>query len=223
VSGIVSSSAVSIVGGVSVSGQPVTISGDHIFIESGAYLASGLYVVTGGSSGTYAASGVGVIINSGVGVIVQSGLEIIWRGVQVSGTVAVSGLVGVQSGEVHILSSQLIAKVSGEIVSVASGVYLSSGLVINISGETIILADAYIALTRAINILAKPLWYDQVTGTLRTQLLSGVVSVTGGSITATVATTIVNISGIVGFNPKDTWLNDEREIAWCLNVRQRIT
>jgi hypothetical protein len=56
---------------VSVSGQPVTISGDHVFVESGVYLASGIFVVA-----DIAESGMGVQVQSGLSVIVQSGVYV---------------------------------------------------------------------------------------------------------------------------------------------------
>jgi len=51
---------------VDISGDPVTISGDHVYVESGAYLASGLHVVA-----DIAESGIGVQIQSGAGVLIS--------------------------------------------------------------------------------------------------------------------------------------------------------
>ncbi|MHC4687798.1 MAG: hypothetical protein ACYTEW_26350, partial [Planctomycetota bacterium] len=83
-----------------------TLSGNTVYFEvHGLVDSSGNVVST--------ASPLPVEVVSGA-VVVNSGLEIIWRGGQVSGTVAISG--------------SLTASVSGETVTVASGVFFASGI-----------------------------------------------------------------------------------------------
>jgi len=126
------------------SGQHVQISGQHVFVESGVYIASGIYQASGVGvtvqSGLILLSGVinatwlsglrllsgGSILVSGQGVIVGtatlSGLRLIsGQSVTIaSGTyvnlVQASGLLAVQSGEIHVMSGAVtIYLVSSEI------------------------------------------------------------------------------------------------------------
>jgi hypothetical protein len=142
--------------------------------------------------------------------------------VDVSGQpVSISGeTISIASGLSVIISGQPV-RISGETVTIAGGVNIS-GFSVDISGELVSIGDIYTALQYMTKFIAHPMWVDQQ-GTVRTTQLSGLITVTGGSITATVATTIVNVSGIAGFNPKDTWLNDMHLSQWNSNVRQRIT
>jgi len=123
---------------VDVSGTPVTISGDHVFVESGVYVVadiaesgmgvqvqSGVGVLISGQhvyveSGVFLASGVWIagggsgqhVWISGQHVFVESGVQIV-GGVQVSGAVQISGCVSISGNTVSI---------SGNIIIVASGV-----------------------------------------------------------------------------------------------------
>jgi len=65
-----------------ISGQPVDISGSLVVVQSGLYLASGLYVTSG--VGVTVQSGVGVTVQSGVGVQVQSGVTVTISGQSIS-------------------------------------------------------------------------------------------------------------------------------------------
>jgi len=101
-------------------------SGLGVQVESGAAVVtqpgiqiSGAVIVSGDLSANISGQWVEAHILSGAVTLAGTRVS---GAVQVSGTVAVSGLVGVQSGEVHILSG---------IVTVESGVFFSSGLFVN--------------------------------------------------------------------------------------------
>lgn len=256
VSGIASSSTVAIAGGISVSGQPVTISGGHVFVESGIYLASGLYVVA-----DIAESGMGVQIQSGANVIIQSGVYFssglyVASGLYVVADITESGMgVQVQSG-VYLasgmnvtVSSGLGVSISGQHIYVESGVYVASGLYVVAdiaesgmgvqvqSGLSVIVqSGVYVAIQSGAVVIAdwmtedKLLLYqianppnlDKTVNAIRTQQTSGVVTVTGGSITATVAGTNVNVSGFVDIQGRMLPIN-MNNLAWAQVVRTRIT
>jgi len=94
---------------VKVSGEVVKISGDQVVVASGAYLASGIYVVTAVTTNI-----------SGQPVFVHS------------------GEIHVVSGAINVVSGQVISKISGESVVVTSGVVVSkvSGEVVDIKVPT---------------------------------------------------------------------------------------
>jgi len=95
-----------------------TVSGDHVFVESGVYIASGLYVqgnwnVKVGISGepvTISGDHVfvesGVYTASGVGVVIQSGVYLA-SGLFVNTTIVQASLIGVSSGEIHVISGSI--------------------------------------------------------------------------------------------------------------------
>lgn len=150
------SGSVQVSGGVIVSGTVNTsVSGNitslasgseiiwRIPITSGSVIVSGNVGVLSGAEIVWRVpitSG-SVIISGNVG-ITTSGLEIIWRTPVVSGSIIISGFVGIHSGNVRILSGQLIAKISGEVITMASGMIVASGLnvvipTVSVSGNVI--------------------------------------------------------------------------------------
>lgn len=156
-------------GRVSVSGQPVTISGQHVFIESGAYVVadiaeSGIGVQT--QSGIHVwVSGQHVFVESGVYVvadIAESGMGVWISGQHVyveSGThVVISGqsvLVGIcypsQGGPIPTplvtdCSGRLVVGISGQHVYVESGVYIVgvSGKPVSVSGNIVQISGQHV-------------------------------------------------------------------------------
>jgi hypothetical protein len=128
--GGVTSGSVVVSGIIGVSGS-ISVHSGLVGVQSGEiHVMSGVVQVNSGRID---------IANSGVGVTVQSGVEIVWRGMQVSGIVGISGsvsihsgLFSVQSGEVHIMSGSL--SISGS-VTVISGVItttIGSGLFVTV-------------------------------------------------------------------------------------------
>jgi len=118
-----------------LSGAPTIASGDVGWLLTD---ADGRAIVGVESGEIHILSGEVVAKVSGETVSVASGVEIIWRGVQVSGTVEVSGGV-VVSGTVRAEVSGDIVKISGETVSLQSGttVLLESGTKVKVSGEVL--------------------------------------------------------------------------------------
>jgi hypothetical protein len=148
---------------VLVSGQPVKVSGEQVVVASGAYLASGIYVVT-------------------------------------AVTTNISGQpVFVHSGEIHVVSGQVVAKVSGESVVVTSGVVAASasgniiiakvsGEAVRISGETVVQASGAW--------LASGIWVQArgaVTVSGFVSIYSGFVSISSGQIISKVSGEVVDI------------------------------
>ncbi len=97
---------------VSISGQPVTISGDHVFVESGVYViadvavevSSGLHIMISGQPVTI--SGDHVFVESGVYVIADVAVEV--------------------SSGLHIMISGQPVTISGDHVYVESGVFANA-------------------------------------------------------------------------------------------------
>jgi len=107
---------------VKVSGEVVKVSGEQIVVASGAYLASGLYVVTAVTTNI-----------SGQPVFVHS------------------GEIHVVSGAINVVSGQVIAKISGEFIVVTSGVIVSkvSGEVVDIKVPTSVTSGGLFVVTAA--------------------------------------------------------------------------
>ncbi|MCL6579193.1 MAG: hypothetical protein K6T73_07385 [Candidatus Bathyarchaeota archaeon] len=104
---------------VLVSGQPVKISGEQVVVQSGVYLASGIYVVTAVTTNV-----------SGQPVFVHS------------------GEIHVVSGAINVVSGLVVAKVSGESVIVTSGVVAASVsgniIIAKISGESVVVTSGVV-------------------------------------------------------------------------------
>ena len=110
------SGEVTIAGGINVSGSPVTISGDHVYVESGAFVTTQPDIGISGTvtveSGVYVASGIFVVatvsVASGLGVLI-SGQPVTISGqpVVVGSGLNVVGDFDVASG-LHVVQSKTV-------------------------------------------------------------------------------------------------------------------
>jgi len=146
---------------VNVSGDPVQISGQHVFVESGVHVVGEFTADISGATFTAAISGKPVTI-SGDHVYVESGVHVIGDFVSsVSGNIVqISGQhVFVESG-VHVVAavsvdSGLGVLISGQHVFVESGVHIigdlsvSSGLGVLISGQHVFIESGAHVVTEA--------------------------------------------------------------------------
>ncbi len=173
------------------SGQVLSIASGTIVISQ----VSGESVSTTVSGNVIIAkvSGETITVASGLNVIPQSGIFVLWAsGAAVttgtsltldSGSVVMPEAFAIASGKVSISSGQVTAKVSGEVVSTASGNEIIwrgvtvSG-VVKISGETIVSASGVNIIWRGVT----------VSGSV---IVSGTVSVSGNVVTSASGTEII--------------------------------
>lgn len=133
------------IGNVNISGQAVQTSGQPISFaptySGAAAMLSGLQVVTTVNSTTnisgnvvYTASGNNLVqIASGFNQVTISGAQSIFSGMVVQNS---GQTMSVASGAIPNMSGQPVG-VSGQTVTLASGAWLASGIVVNISGQSV--------------------------------------------------------------------------------------
>jgi mucin-19 len=146
----ISGETVTIAGGVSVSGDIVQISGQHVFVESGVFVISAATADISGQAVTISGNVVIAKI-SGETVTLAGGVSVSGNIVQISGQhvfVESGVLVVIQSGAsvisaanisgqaVTVSGNTVIAKISGETVTIAGGVSIS-GNIVQISGQIV--------------------------------------------------------------------------------------
>jgi len=154
---------------VDISGTPVTISGDHVYIESGAHVVANVTVIASNitvdisgdpvtisgdhvyvESGVYLASG--IWFASGIGVITAGGFSsgdpctISGDHVFVESGVHIASGVGVQiqSGAGVLISGQCVCTASGVWFASGIGVQIQSGLHVLISGQPVTVSGNHI-------------------------------------------------------------------------------
>ena len=197
----------------------ILISGQHVYVESGVYLASGLYVVAGAASGTYMASGVGVVVQSGVGVLISGQHVFVESGVYLASGVGVtvdpahlSGLRLISGQSVTIASGLQVIVQSGVILMSGyinatwlSGLYLASGQSL-VSGQAVIVGTATLSGLRLIS--GQSVTIDPAT-------LSGLRLISGQSVTIASGLQVIVQSGVIlmsGFL-EATWLSGLRLLS----------
>jgi len=209
---------------VDISGDPVTISGDHVYVESGSFvLISGQVTVpiigssVGGELGInsiYAADADDSVTRLVNGIAYKSltkheyapdsvALDVYVVDIM-SGVVGVSVLsgVGILSGEVHVMSGELIAKTSGEVAHIA-GYYSESGdwrdVHVDASGELMIEANVTVAGAQVSGAVIVSGLVGVNSG--RVDVLSGEVHILSGEVTVAGG---VQVSGTVAVSGEVT-------------------
>jgi hypothetical protein len=206
----ISGETVTIAGGVSVSGNIVQISGQHVFVESGVLVViqsgasvistaniSGQAITVSGNTVIAKISGETVIVNSGIGVIVQSGY-----GVLISGQTVGANII---SGQFTLDANQLsnVAAASGVVLKniQGSGNQLLTTVAMGLNYFTNPNAPKYIALNvdseGCTYVTTHSGEYVGISGTVTINSGTGVVIQSGASVisTANISGQAVTVSG----------------------------
>lgn len=201
------------------------ISGDTVSVASGAEIIWRVPI----TSGSVIVSGT-VGVNSGVEIIWRnagiSGIEIIWRAPIISGSVIVSGIVAV-SGSVTILNTSIVGKVSGETVSVASGMYFASGIGVLASvtiNSGLYLASGIYVVVPGLSVSGSIVQISGQSVTIHSAnitIVSGILSASASGNIVTVASGVVIASGLYIGNPGTATVQSGVYIASGISVVSR--
>lgn len=190
-----------------ISGQTVTVSGNTVSMMSGAWLASGIVVNISGQNVVTSVNVGAINITSG-NIFVTSGNVTLTTASQanISGTaVVISGLPSPTT-----LSGTALG-VSGQTVSVSSGVWLASGITVLISGQPVTVAVTtnvsgnVVYTASGFNLVQFQSGFNNVTVSGFQQLSGIPVGVSGQSITIVSGSSLLVSGGGVVLN-SGTWL-----------------
>lgn len=204
----VSGQTVSLASGAipNISGQAINVSGSTVFLASGGWLASGIVVNISGQSVTTTVSIGSVNVNSG-NVFVMSGFVQLTSG----SAAVISGQFVQMSGQGVLVASGAIVQNSGQTVSVASGVWLASGITVLISGQPVTVSVTtnvsgnVVFLSSGTNLVQFQSGFNNVTIS-GFQQISGVPVGVSGQTISIASGAIPNISGQVVTAASGLWL-----------------